>query len=282
MAPLPTPAQLAPYYPDQYYGSDGEKFRGLIETAIRFVGARRLWFLTSRLPQNASVLDIGCGRGVLLRELANCGYRVYGTERSSAAASGADSRAEIHIVETLSDARFEAEMFDMIILWHVFEHLVDPCETLKEASRILKAGGSLVIAVPNFSSWQACWSRSDWFHLDPPRHIFHFSIESLRRLLRSAGFEIRSWHHFSLRQNPFGWVQSVLNRIGCSRNSMYSWLLRDKTTSRELPSAGLQTLFIFAFLVGMPVAIAIEILAALFRRGATVHVVAVKPGRRAT
>ncbi len=278
MDPLPPPELLASFYPSHYYGEDGSKFRGGIEPVLRLVGSRRLRFITSHLPRGAAVLDVGCGRGVLLGELANRGYRVFGTERSPDAARGADPRAEIRFGETLRDAAFDADFFDQVIIWHVFEHLPDPIETLREVHRILKPGGSVIIAVPNFSSWQARWSGADWFHLDPPRHLYHFSTDSLTRLLDQCGFVLKSWHHFSLRQNPFGWVQSFLNRV-CRepRNSLYSWLLQGGREAGVRTPVGRRIRHLLEFFVGMPPATLLEVVAAAFRRGATVHLIATKP-----
>ncbi|MDZ4686440.1 MAG: class I SAM-dependent methyltransferase [Planctomycetaceae bacterium] len=275
MHPLPTDAELATFYPPTYYGADGSKFRGWIEWAVRLVGARHLRFLTRHLPPGAAVLDVGCGRGVLLRELANRGFRAFGTERSVEACAGADPRAEIRVCDRLSLAGFDAGSFDQIIVWHVLEHLIDPLETVSEIHRLLKPGGTAVIAVPNFSSWQARWSGAAWFHLDPPRHIFHFSMPALERMLTDAGLPVRSRHHFSLRQNPFGWVQSALNRgTGLPRNGLYDWLLRRDHYHADL--VGHRLAYPYAFLLGMPAATALEVLASLCRNGATVHVVAVK------
>ena len=278
MDPLPDPETLASFYPPHYYGTAGSKFRGGIEWIVRLVGARRLRFITKHLPRGAAVLDIGCGRGVLLKDLADRGYRVYGTERSPDASRGADPRAVIRYGETLREIKFEADLFDQVIVWHVFEHLLDPVETLREIHRILKPGGSVIIAVPNYSSWQARLSGADWFHLDPPRHLYHFSTASLSRLLGDCGFVLRSWHHFSLRQNPFGWVQSFFNRFSREpRNSLYSWLLHGGRDPEARTPVGRKLRYLAEFFLGMPPATLLELLAAAFRQGATVHLIATKP-----
>lgn len=273
-SPTPSAGQIAAFYPDDYYGDTGRKFEGLVETLVRIVAARQARFLTRGLSAGARVLDVGCGRGVMLRAFADRGFEVHGTEFSAAATRGADPRAKLHITSRLADTALPAESFDQIVLWHVFEHLPDPRETVEEIHRLLKPGGKCVIAVPNFSSLQARLTRAGWFHLDPPRHLFHFPVAALRRLLEQTGFECLTEHHFSLRQNPFGWVQSLLNR--CSsfpRNGLY--VLLHRSIQREKPFTRSQRwIFRLAFLFGMPVAVVLSVVAAILRQGATVTVVA--------
>jgi 2-polyprenyl-3-methyl-5-hydroxy-6-metoxy-1,4-benzoquinol methylase len=277
MQPQPTAPEIAAFYPSNYYGAEGEKFGRWIEPLVRFVGARRVRFLTRGLPPGAAVLDVGCGRGLLLHELAERGFAAHGTEMSVEATRGIDPRVQVRIAPQLAQAAYPSECFDLVTIWHVLEHLPDPAATLAEAHRILKPGGAVVVAVPNYSSWQARVTGAGWFHLDPPRHLFQFSLKSLETVLRGSGFHIASRHHFSLRQNPFGWVQSLLNcRPGSARNGLYEWLLRSHSSQRESSwwrSAG----YAACFGLGMPVALAVEIIATCFRQGATVHVVARKP-----
>ncbi len=171
----------------------------------------------------------------------------------------------------LADAQYPAGYFDMVILWHVLEHLKHPDQTIREIRRILKPGGTLVVAVPNFSSWQARWAGENWFHLDLPRHLFHFPFAALRQLAEDRGFEFRSAHHFSLRQNPFGWVQSAMNRVPfLPRNGIYSLLLRSSTTRFSWPT---RMILVAAFVLGMPLGLMLSLAATLFRQGASVHVV---------
>lgn len=275
-APQPTAEEIRSFYPDEYYGNTGRKFAGLVETLVRIIAARQGRFLSRGLPPGARVLDVGCGRGTLLRAFADRGYEIHGIEVSAAAAQGADPRAKLHIAGCLQEAALPKGAFDQIVLWHVLEHLPDPVETIDEIHRLLKPGGKVVIAVPNFSSWQARWTGAGWFHLDPPRHLYHFPVEALRRLLEHRGFRCTSEHHFSLRQNPFGWVQSVLNRASAlPRNGLY--VLLHRSSDRLKPFTRSQRwLFRAAFLCGMPLAIALSVIAALCRRGATVTIVAIR------
>ncbi len=278
--PLPDAGRLRSFYPDEYYGEPGTKFRGAIERLVRLVGARHLGFLSRSLRPGARVLDVGCGRGVILGALADRGFEVHGVEISAEAARGADPRAAIRIAARLAEAGFEADSFDEIVIWHVLEHLADPRGTLVEARRILRPGGRLIVAVPNFSSAQARWSGAAWFHLDLPRHLYHFPLAALRELARSCGFEIESEHHYSLRQNPFGWIQSALNRCqGLPRNGLYR-LLHERSAGGAAPFDVWTRFRLLAALVLLsPPALAASFLEAWLRTGATVHVVARRPER---
>ena len=273
--PQPDGATIAGFYPPEYYGETGAKFEPLVESLVRLVAARHVRFLVRRLPRGGRVLDLGCGRGVLLETFANMGFEVHGVEVSETAAQGADPRVQLRFALRLSEVQYPAESFDQIVIWHVLEHVPDPRETLLEVHRILKPGGRVVVAVPNFSSWQARWAGPAWFHLDLPRHLFHFPVKALRALLEDCGLECLSEHHFSLRQNPFGWVQSLLNKSrSWPRNSLYTLLQRGRGTHGPPLDRWTRLKLRLAYFLGMPIALVISIVAAAARRGATVHVVA--------
>jgi SAM-dependent methyltransferase len=265
------------FYPSEYYGPLGAKFRAPVEWLVRVVAARHIAFLSRGLLPGAQVLDVGCGRGVLCSALADRGFRVNGVEMSEEAVKGTDTRAEVRIAPKLSDAAYAACSFDQVILWHVLEHLPDPFATLEECHRILRPGGRLIVAVPNFSSLQARASGPAWFHLDAPRHLYHFPLSALRRLIERCGFRCGPAHHFSLRQNPFGWIQSALNRFSSQRpNQLYTFLQRaGQGDSRRADGATWLRMWLLLTLA-TPAACALSVLEAILRSGATVHVLATR------
>ncbi len=275
--PMLDQQQIRSFYPDHYYGGEGAKFRPIVERVVRAVAARHIAFLSQGLSPSARILDVGCGRGVVFGPLADRGFQVYGVEMSEAAARGCDPRAQVRIGDHLSAAGFEPAFFDQIVIWHVLEHLPDPAGTIRECHRILKPGGRLIIAVPNFSSAQARWSGPAWFHLDPPRHLYHFPCDALHRLAEQAGFDVLSTHHFSLRQNPFGWIQSALNRTGRQPPAGLYTLLHRLGQRGALPFSAGDRLAMWAFLLlTTPIAIALSVIASWLRTGATIHISAIR------
>jgi SAM-dependent methyltransferase len=272
--PPPSAKEIEGFYPLHYYGDSGTKFEPLVEVMVRWVAARHARYWARGVPAGGRVLDVGCGRGVMIRGFLDRGFEGHGTELNAAALRGIDPRAKTRIARDLREAAYRPSYFDQVMIWHVLEHLPDPRGTLLECRRILRPGGKVVVALPNFSSLQARWAGAAWFHLDLPRHLFHFPQSALERLLEDCGYECVSRHHFSLRQNPFGWVQSALNRSRTlPRNGLYTLLQpRAGTVSRWPPSVHRQLRL--AYWLGMPPALALSLLTTVLRQGATVTVVA--------
>lgn len=273
--PLPGPERIREFYPAEYYGSPTAKFEPLVEYGVRLGARLRVRTLLSGLPRGSRVLDVGCGRGVMLRALLDLGHEAHGVEITPEAAAGADSRAQVRIAPDLADAEYETNSFDAVILWHVFEHLPHPQETLEELRRIIRPGGRLILAVPNFASWQARRTGPDWFHLDLPRHLYHFTPQTLTRMLRRYEFDCRGVRHFALLQNLFGCLQSWLNRsTDAPRNSLYTLLHRGDAAGDSGMTTGQRRLLRAAYLVGLPIAGAVSLAEATFRSGGTIALTA--------
>ncbi len=232
--PLLPDDQLARYYTPAYYGNGPRgKFGPLVELAIRLCTYRRARALVRRASNRHAhsgdgplrVLDIGCGRASLLRFLDKLGCECHGTERVDFPLPEGSGPIRFHpaAVEAMP---FDGEYFDLVVMWHVLEHLGDPAATLHEVPRIMKPGGTLALAVPNFDSLQRRLFGRNWFHLDLPRHTHHFGLQSLRDHLARSGFRVCSVSTFSLEQNPYGFVQSCLNAFASSHppNTLYSLL----------------------------------------------------------
>lgn len=196
-ATLPTSLgaeQLAAFYPSTYgaYGLPRGAL-GLLSALIRGLQSRQA-LRTEPLQRLAEMppgrlLDVGCGRGDLGAWLIQRGWTAVGVEPSAEACALARTRGVDARSGTLGEVELEPESFDAVVFRQSLEHVSDPIADLARARAVLRADGSLIISVPNFGSWQRRRFGGDWFHLDLPRHRFHFDVPALRLALARAGFE---------------------------------------------------------------------------------------------
>lgn len=274
--PVPD-SEIGSWYPQTYYGSGNVRFHPLLERAIRLFRFRRA-ALIRRLANTGKILDVGCGRGFLLQTLRSLGFEPYGVELSEHAAYNAVHKLRIPVhVGPLATAPHAAGTFSAVIFWHTLEHFAEPFGMLKKAGELLKPGGLLVVAVPNSESLQAEVSGPDWFHLDVPRHYWHFGAKSLRSAIEAQGFDVVQVDHFAFEQNPYGWLQSLLNMMTPRFNFLYDWLKAKSARSAPLLKNPRQSLWTIAWTpVLAPLAVLLTVIEAGLRRGGTVEMYAVK------
>ncbi len=158
--------------------------------------------------------------------LQDLGWRVTGSERTPAAARTPHEQYGYPVVVGGPDALDPAERFDLLLMIQVLEHLDNSSATLRALAARLKPGGKLVIGVPNFTSWQSRFGGDTWFHLDVPRHLHHFSLPGLTALIGQHGLAVESVSYISPEHDPFGWIQSALNRIDTRSNRLTRLLMR--------------------------------------------------------
>jgi SAM-dependent methyltransferase len=274
----PAPAAMGSYYPVEYYGKPGaRRFPFPIEQFQRVLYGRRARTI-ERLAGSPSgrVLDVGCGPGFLLQAFRQRGWQIQGTELSESAASRARSIGIPVHVGPVASWPWPDGHFDAVTLWHVLEHWEDPATVLDGVARVLRPGGVAMVSVPNFDSAEATMSKSGWFHLDLPRHLVHFTPESLERVLAPFGFEIRSLSFGALEYDTFSFVQSVLNCAGIQHNLLYN-LLRGREAKLGSAGAWLQTLLTSVASVPLgAIGLPVTALLNLARAGSTVTVHAIR------
>ncbi|MBL8150875.1 MAG: class I SAM-dependent methyltransferase [Blastocatellia bacterium] len=136
------------------------------------------------------LLDVGCGNGRFLKKMAGAGWRVEGTDFDSAASNYVSSNYGIMVhTGDLVSVSYPAESFDVVVLQHVVEHLIDPVSVLKECRRILRKGGKLILVTPNTESWGHKKYGRNWRGLEPPRHLFLFNSQNMRSTVEKSGFQ---------------------------------------------------------------------------------------------
>jgi 2-polyprenyl-3-methyl-5-hydroxy-6-metoxy-1,4-benzoquinol methylase len=221
--PLPDSIALASFYPRRYWwsadpGSGFSATLGKIERAYReFVGLDHVRFLqrcTRGGGRGRSLLDIGCGSGTFLHLARKRGFVPYGMDMSEHAVAAARAQYDLPVRQgDIGSDLWEGHSFDFITMFHVLEHLPAPGKALEYARGLLKPGGSLILQVPNASSFQACVFGARWYGLDVPRHLINFTPRSLGMLLDRTGLSWRMTTRFSLRDNPAALVSSVAIRL---------------------------------------------------------------------
>jgi len=227
--PRPSMERLSSYYPAVYYPPVQRKARPQLQAQAKKLSVRmKRWMLEDHygypspypsawwrplrrmllwpdkllrtlkgrhpLPWRGEghVLDVGCGAGGNLKTLQDQGWAVSGIEISEIAAGHARDlvNGSIH-TGTLETAPYPQGGFDLVLMSHSLEHLPNPVDALRRVHRLLKDDGLVVISVPNIDSWEFMLFGRWWFHLDPPRHFYHFTKRSLSRILGQAGFRVQ-------------------------------------------------------------------------------------------
>lgn len=140
-------------------------------------------------------LDVGCGSGGALGVARALGWQVAAIEVDEAAAAKARRfTRELHVGDVLT-APFASGRFDVVTAYHVLEHVPDPVAVIRRTLAWLAPGGLLIIEVPNAGGLGAGLFGKAWSGLELPRHLSHFSPETLERAVEQAGGRVAwCWH----------------------------------------------------------------------------------------
>ncbi len=172
-------------------------------------------------PSNKpAILDLGCGKGQFLACAKEKGWKTLGIETAKARADFAKEKYGIEVINQYYEGGIVSHgSFQVITLLHVLEHLPRPMELLAQlVDYNLVRGGVLVIEVPNATSWQAKIGGEDWMHWDIPRHLTHWSEESLTAALETLGFKIQKVQYYSLHLGVLGMLRALMGKFGYKRN----------------------------------------------------------------
>ena len=206
--PRPSKEEIINFYPCGYYPS-----RGFITRAIKYLFLKNKIKKIKRYKKSGRLLDVGCGDGDFLFGMSQTGFEAFGIDTSTEACKIAQQKLKnkngIYNSE-LRECEFPDKFFDVITFWHTLEHLPHPNQELKEGHRILKDNGILILGMPNKNSFAFNIFGRYWFHLDIPRHLYHFSTKTIRGMLGLTGFQTVRITYFSLAF-PFSLFHSVLN-----------------------------------------------------------------------
>lgn len=226
--PMPIPAGGL----SQHYGMDADEYFEAHDKEQKFESARNLIARAEQLlGRKGKLLDVGVGRGEILRAAGDIGWEIEGVEPSQTFADYAEKNTGARIWrEPIEETTIPDEDFDVVILAAVLEHLYDPDRIVAKISRVLKPGGLLYLDVPNEMGlffrvgnlYQKLRGRDWCVNLSPtfsPFHIFGFSPKSLRKLLHKHGLEPKVWSVYGGRSmvsshgGILGVVESQASRL---------------------------------------------------------------------
>ena len=198
--PRPTQENLPKYYQSQDYISHTSKANNLtniVYKIARFYTIRRKYKLITKYQQTGKILDYGCGTGNLLRYFQNKNWSVKGVEPDPNARHIATKENKLEVIENINKIGKE-EKFDVIMLWHVMEHIADLKKTARKLVRHLEDNGIMIIAVPNHKSYDAAYYKENWAGYDVPRHLYHFNQLNIKELFTKMKVKLKETHPMKL------------------------------------------------------------------------------------
>jgi SAM-dependent methyltransferase len=185
--PFPGPDEIKRIYSEDYfqYHVDPE-----VLAARAQAGKDLLERLKKYLPERGRILDVGAAAGAYLSAFKNAGWEAYGVEISDYARESAKKIFGIEMHRDLETAAFKDSYFDFILMNHAIEHLPSHTDFLDKLFSILKPGGILFVAAPNFGSVGAAKMKSNWPQLKPDEHLYFFTPKTLKMVLEKSGYHI--------------------------------------------------------------------------------------------
>jgi ubiquinone/menaquinone biosynthesis C-methylase UbiE len=194
--PRPLASEIGKYYQSEDYISHSNSSVGiqnkLYKTARKFAIRGKLKLIDNLKVTNRNLLDYGCGTGEFLAAAGAAGWQVQGMEPDPGARNQAIQNLKLTVSAPEELRNLGSESVQVITLWHVLEHVHDLQETIQQFHRVLKRGGNLIIAVPNCDSSDAKSYGAAWAAYDVPRHLYHFTLPVMRRLMEANSFSLQS------------------------------------------------------------------------------------------
>ena len=213
------------YHRDQEYQEFESQFRNIF---------LKRFHLVKKFRDSGRILDIGCSTGTLLSLFKKDGWEVWGIEPSQSATI-AEKRGIIVKKTTFEKVDLPQNYFDVVILNHTLEHLANPLEVVRKVKSVLKKGGLILIDVPNFGGFSARILRSSWPYLAPDEHTYQFTQDSLKKILKKAGFK------YLFSESRSG-IFDYGNPLGEVLGSFFSFKKRFFADTIGLPGAFIATL----------------------------------------
>ena len=191
----PSEASIGDYYKSEDYISHTDTSKGLINRLYRFV---RNFSLNQKKKlveketglKKGNLLDVGSGTGHFASVMQKEGWKLTGLEPDEGARAVASKEHSLHLLPSGELFNLPEKKFNAITLWHVLEHVHDVKKYIQTFKKLLADTGRLFIAVPNYTSYDAEKYKEYWAAYDVPRHLYHFTPQTMQWLMKECGLKI--------------------------------------------------------------------------------------------
>ena len=192
---VPAQDAIGAYYASENYISHSDTKKGIINTLYHMVrkrtlGAKRRLVINETGTVKGTILDIGCGTGAFLQTMKEADWNITGLEPDVVARNKAAELYNINPQEPGKLFELPAATYNVITMWHVLEHVHELHAYIKQIAALLATNGKLFIAVPNYTSKDAFIYKEYWAAYDVPRHLYHFSPQSMEKLVNQHGLKL--------------------------------------------------------------------------------------------
>jgi 2-polyprenyl-3-methyl-5-hydroxy-6-metoxy-1,4-benzoquinol methylase len=192
---VPDASNIGRYYQSADYISHSNTKKGIVNRLYHLVrnftlGQKKRLIAHTTGLKNGALLDIGAGAGAFAAYMQEAGWKVTGLEPDADTRRNALEQYRVQLQPSEQLFELIPQSFHAITMWHVLEHVHDLHGYLTQLKKLLKPGGVLFVAVPNYTSYDAKKYGSYWAAYDIPIHLYHFSPASMQRLMSAHGFNI--------------------------------------------------------------------------------------------
>ena len=191
----PSEKSIGDYYRSEDYISHTDTSKGLINRIYRFVrnfslNQKKNLVEKETALKNGNLLDVGSGTGHFASAMKKAGWQVTGLEPDEGARTVASQEHSIELLPSGELFNLSEKKFNAITLWHVLEHVHDVKKYIQTFKKLLADNGKLFIAVPNYTSYDAEKYKEYWAAYDVPRHLYHFTPQTMQWLMKECGLKI--------------------------------------------------------------------------------------------
>ena len=192
---VPAQDAIGAYYASDNYISHSDTKKGIINSLYHLVrkrtlNSKRRLVINETGIMKGEILDIGCGTGAFLHTMKEADWTITGLEPDDVARTKAAELYNIHPQEPGRLFELDPASCNAITMWHVLEHVHELHAYIKQIAALLAPGGKLFVAVPNYTSKDANIYAANWAAYDVPRHLYHFSPQSMETLLGQHGLKL--------------------------------------------------------------------------------------------